>query len=459
MKLPFLDRSEELSRLRNLLARKEGTLGILYGRRRLGKSRLLEQTLPPSRSVYYVGDDRESALQRGSLASEIARMVQGFDEVGYPQWDSLFSRWWQEADPGSVLALDEFPAIVSAAREIPSLIQKYLDRHKVKGLHLVLTGSSQRMMQGLILDRTAPLFGRASEILKIGPLPPGCICRAFHLRGGVPAVEAYAVWGAVPRYWELAADHPNLFVAIQCLALSPLGILHEEPKSLLLDDLRDTAQATSILSLIGRGCHRISEIAGRLGKPATSLSRPLQRLMELDLVKREVPFGSTARDTKRTLYRIADPFLSFWFRFVEPNRSRLEMRQTGKVALELERSFPYHVAWIWEELARSSVACLECFGRTWKPASRWWGTGLDRKPMEIDIVSESDDGDALLLGEASWAEDADPGALLHALHRKAENFPLLKKRKALFGLWLKTGRRHIRGTEVFTPAQVMRSLV
>jgi len=458
MRLPFLNRSEEVSRLQSLLSGADSALGVLYGRRRLGKSRLLQQTLPASRSVYYVGDERESALQRASLASEIGRKIPGFDKVTYPEWEALFSRWWEDADAGSVLALDEFPALVSAAKEVPSLIQKNLDRHKAKACHLLLTGSSQRMMQGLILDRTAPLFGRAREILKIGPLPAGWIQRAFHLRRGIQAVEAYAVWGGVPRYWELAADHPNLSSAIHSLVLSPLGILHEEPRSLLLDDLRDTAQAASILSLIGRGCHRISEIAGRMGKPATSLSRPLQRLTELDLVKREVPFGTTARDTKRTLYRIADPFLTFWFRFVEPNRSRLEVRQIGKVASEIEGLFPHHVARIWEELARASVTHMEFFDRRWGPAGRWWGTGIDRKQMEIDIVSESEDGGALLLGEASWGEGVDASALLRTLHRKAENFPHVEEREVLFGLWMKSGDKRTQGAKIVTPAMVMRCL-
>jgi AAA+ ATPase superfamily predicted ATPase len=72
MKLPFLNRTEEIARLRRLLSRAEGSLGVLYGRRRCGKSRLLREILPPSRSVYCVGDDREATLQRASLATEFA---------------------------------------------------------------------------------------------------------------------------------------------------------------------------------------------------------------------------------------------------------------------------------------------------------------------------------------------------------------------------------------------------
>jgi len=342
--LPFLDREEERSRLERLFARREGSLGVLYGRRRSGKSRLLREALPSKGVVNYVGDERESTLQRASLAREIDRVIPGFARVSYPDWDALLARFWNEAGPGAVLVLDEFPALVSAARELPSLLQKHVDRESSRGIHIVLSGSSQRMMQGLVLDRTAPLFGRAVEILKVAPLLAGWIQPALHLRDPIEAVRAFAVWGGIPRYWELAADLPDLETAVVRLALSPLGVLYDEPTTLLLDDTRDTAQAASLLSLIGQGCHRLSEIAGRLGKPATSLSRPLQRLIELDLIRREVPFGVSPRSAKRTRYQIADPFLRFWFRFVEPNRSRLEAGLLTAVSRDMKRDFSHLLA-------------------------------------------------------------------------------------------------------------------
>ena len=87
----------------------------------------------------------------------------------------------------------------------------------------------------------------------------------------------------------------------------------------------------------------MSEIAARLGKPATSLGRPLQRLMEMDLVTREVPYGAPPRGNRRTLYRIDDPFLRLWFRCVEPNRSRLEARQLEIVEREIASRVRHHV--------------------------------------------------------------------------------------------------------------------
>ena len=456
--LPFLNRKEEQNRLEKLIRRPEGSLAVLYGRRRCGKSRLIHEVLPKGRSVYYVGDDRERALQRAGLASEIARLIPGFDRVTYPEWDALFARWWDETKPGMVLALDEFPALVSAAKEIPSLLQKHFDHKQSRGAHLILAGSSQSMMQGLVLDRTAPLFGRASEILNISPLPAGWIQRALKVKDPVEAVEAYSVWGGVPRYWELAAEHPNLDSALQDIVLSPLGALYEEPTRILLDDMRDMTQVNSILSLIGRGCHRSSEIAGRLRKPATSLSRPLQRLVELGLIRRISPFGISPRQSKRTTYQISDPFLLFWFRVVEPNRSQLEARQTKTVALDIRRSFPHHIGGIWEELARESVPRIEIWNRTWRPASRWWGTNLDREQMEIDIVAESSDGRSVLLGEAKWSDKANPASLLRELQQKAESAPFVRGRKVYFALWLKQSATAPKEAKVLRPRDVLRSL-
>jgi AAA+ ATPase superfamily predicted ATPase len=272
------------------------------------------------------------------------------------------------------------------------------------------------------------------------------------------AIRAYSVWGGVPRYWELAAEHLNLDNALQHLVLSPLGALHEEPTRILLDDLRDMTQVNSILSLIGRGCHRSSEIAGRLGKPATSLSRPLQRLVELGLIRRMTPFGVSPRQSKRTIYKISDPFLLFWFRFVEPNRSQLEARQTKTVALDIRRRFPQHLGDIWEELARESVARTRICNRTWRPASRWWGANLAREQMEIDVVAESSDRRSLLLGEAKWADKANPAQLLRDLQRKAERAPFVQGRKVYFALWLKQSATVLKEAKVLRPRDVLRSL-
>lgn len=458
MKLPFLDRHEEIARLRRFADETSSSLAVIYGRRRLGKSRLIEEILPENRIVYYMADDRVEILQRATVAREIGRRLPGFERVHYPDWDALFERFFQAAPAGLVLALDELPALAAAAPDAPSVLQRHIDRRRPHGPHVILSGSSQRMMQGLVLDRTAPLFGRATEILKISPLGCGWLPKALGLRDPVACVEAFAVWGGVPRYWELARSFADREAAVEALILSPLGVLHDEPAALLLDDLGEITQPASILTLIGQGCHRLSEIAARLGKPATSLSRPLQRLVELELVRRDIPFDAAPRDNKRSLYRIDDPFLRFWFRFVDSNRSRLEARRLASVTREIRDTFSSHVAGVWEDLVRQSVPRHRWFDRDWKPAASFWGTGLDRRPLEIDVVAESEDGGELLVGEVKWTNLKNAVEIAATLRARAAQLPFAVGKRVHLGIWAKEAPGRLDGVQGFGAKEVVRVL-
>jgi AAA+ ATPase superfamily predicted ATPase len=210
---------------------------------------------------------------------------------------------------------------------------------------------------------------------------------------------------------------------------------------------------------VGSGRHRLSGIAGRLGKPATSLARPLARLLDLGLVRRDLPFGATTRDSKRTAYRLDDPFLRFWFRFVEPNRSRLQARLVAEVARDVARGFPHHVAGVWEDLVRESVPRARYFGQDWGRAASWWGAGRDRVPLEVDVVAETADRRHLLVGEVKWSDRVDGDREFAALKRKADNLPLAEGRQVHLALWVRSDPRRVGSpSDCFMPRDVLRVL-
>jgi len=168
------------------------------------------------------------------------------------------------------------------------------------------------MMQGAILDASAPLYGRAVEAFPVEPLPAGYLGDAFPGSSPAGQVSLPALWGGSPRYWELAAPFgTDLEAAVDAPVLTPGGPLHEEPERLLRDEIPSAMALRPLLDIVGGGAHRVSEIAGRLGKPASSFSGPLAILSELRYLRRDVPFGTPPRSGKRSLYRIADPFLRF----------------------------------------------------------------------------------------------------------------------------------------------------
>ena len=436
MKLPFLDRVEEQKKLKRLLSNANPTLSIFYGRRRCGKSRLLQQ-LDPRHTVYYLADQSDQALQRQAIAAQLSRLLPGFDAATYQSWNALFdavnSRNPTYAGKPITVVIDEFPNLLAESPALPGLIQKMIDTNAVR-FHLVLCGSSQRMMKGLAFDETAPLYGRAREVIKIRPLMPGWIVDAHGVRGS-EAVARYAVWGGVPRYWELAAEFPEHDTAIKELALNRDGILHNEPRRLLLDDMRTDTQPHSLLAVIGSGVHRISEICARLQKPAMNLIRPLEILIELGLVRRETPFGEPEKNSKRTLYTIADPFLRFWYRYVFPNLSAIEQEIYINVLAQWNATRNQHIGSVWEDLARDSVPRLSLNGIQWKQAHRWWGKTRSGKSLEIDVVAESSDGTAILIGEVKW------GAINAESWRKklegiAADLPFTSKKRIVAACWL-----------------------
>lgn len=376
----------------------------------------------------------------------------------FASWPDLIAALDAGAGKKLCVLLDEFPYLVGVAAELPSVLQHYLDSPGPKKLSFLVCGSAQRMMQGLVLDRAAPLYGRAREVLKIDPLAPGWIPTALGLEGA-SAIEAYAVWGGVPRYLELARDFRSLAAAVRELVLDRRGVLHAEPSSLLLDDHRTPGQIYSLLSLIGGGCKRLSEIAGRMNKPAGSLTRPLADLIDVGYVRRETPFSDPARGGKRTLYRIDDPFLAFYFRFVQPHRSLLELGAVDPVAELVAQQLDAHVAGIWEVLTRRSVPFLSIGGTRWGAASRWWGAGAQGERMKLDVVAESLDHKSVLLGEAKWSNSARSAAkALAALRARAAVAPFIRGRRVVLALWT---RRELEGegdVPVISPGQVLDAL-
>jgi uncharacterized protein len=453
----FWDRKGEQERLGAFLAAPGGGLAVLYGRRRCGKSTLLQRVLD-SKEVYFQADQRESPLQLRSLATTLSRVLPEFDRASYADWNDLLAALYARVSGTLCVCLDEFPYLAHSAPELPSILQRYVDRPDGR-VKWVLCGSSQRMMQGLVLDRTAPLYGRAAEILKIEPLSAGWLAHALKL-SPQDAVEAYAVWGGVPRYWELAAGHADIESALKALVWDRFGVLHDEPLRLLLDDARGAVQLYSILSLIGMGCHRVSEIAGRLGKPMPSLMRPLAQLCELGYAQRVVPFGENPKDSKRSLYRLQDSFLRFYFRFVLPYESALAQGVHGEAQRAWRGARVHHVAATWEDLSRASVPWLDFPGQTWGVASPWWGRAGGA--VELDVVALSQDGKKLLVGECKWAEKnavVDVGALSTRLREKAAVLPEAQGRRIVTACWL-GGEAKARGQAeyLFHPKEVMKAL-
>lgn len=385
-------------------------LAVIHGRRRLGKTALVRRWLQDRRGHYVQATEGTPASQRAALAADLESILPGFGDVLYPTWRTLFDamqRRWPDEVP--VLVLDEFPYLAESSPELPSILQSMLDSPGRLRPALVLCGSSQMMMQGLVLDATAPLYGRAQLLLRTQPLPVTELQAALRLPTAIATIETWATFGGVPRYWELMRDggFTSATEALDALVLSPHGVLHEEAERVLRDE-EAAALERAACEVIGRGARRPSELAARLGVKETTLSKPLRHLAELGLVDRQAPYdlrtGRSVEGGRRALYRLADPFLGTWYACVRPHLSGLNLR-APTARLRALTSWSQHVAAVWEDVCRERWHRLRHQGIDWEPAGRYWA-GREPGGEEWDVVSVSADRKHVFLGECKWMRDA-----------------------------------------------------
>ncbi len=379
----FWDRSEELERLRRWLGR--GRFGYVTGRRRVGKSALLRRSAELFGGVYHQAVEGTPQQQLLHATEELRESLPIFREITPKTWTEFFRLLSREKLP-RLLIFDEFPYWVGGDPSLPSLLQKWIDHDLPDKRTLVLvSGSSQSMLHSQFLDQTAPLYGRASLHLSLRPLSYRWFCRALDYAPSDPVSFArFTLVGGVPHYWRLMPKASWVEQA-ERLYFEPSAILSEEPIHLIRDEGIGGTLPKAILDLIGRGVAKPSELASRLGAPQGNLSRPLALLLELGLVHRELPFGESSRTTKRVLYSVQDPALSFYYGTYLPFRARWPTVSER----EKENILRAHVSRQWEQFCR----------QVHPGAGRYW-----EKDVELDLVGAQKAGGGTLVAECKWAE-------------------------------------------------------
>ncbi len=380
MNMEFVNRNIELRELD--AAAKRGGLLVVFGRRRVGKTRLLRQWLQSRAGLYSQAIEAQRDLQIQQVFADIRPQL---DTQLVPKtWPELFEilslqkrRW--------VLCLDEFPYLTAMDSSLPSRLQKWLDHSLPRGCLLIVAGSSTRMMHDLFLHRAAPLYGRARKLLHVEPMDYPAFCDACNLQPGDPeSFEKFACVGGIPKYWEFVESGQNVVALADSLYFDYAPYMEQEPQRLLRDEGVIGLNAVAVLQAVGRGAERPSEIASRLGTAQTNLSRLLQQLLDSSILTRELPFGESMRSTKKVLYRIQDPTMRFWFRVYSPHQSRWRTY----TATEKRTLIHGHAATVFEDFCRARFP----------GAQRYWEGNV-----ELDLVApDPEDRRRLLVTEVKW---------------------------------------------------------
>jgi len=406
----LVDREAEREWLRSHLTRDDRQLLVLYGRRRVGKTTLVTHVLErlDVPSIYYLCDQQGTASNARRFAE---RSADAFDDVppAVDGFDDAFEYLAGRVDGRLVVALDEFSYLVEEDESVPSVFQGIVDE-TLDGtdVSLVLLGSSISMMEEGVLSYESPLYGRRTGPWRLEPMTVGDAAGFFLEYDPIETIRAYSVVGGIPAYLEQFDSEEDLETNIEREILSKGAFLYEEPEFLLRQELREPATYMAILEAIANGATRVTEIANDADRDPSSISRYLQNLERLALIEKETPVTDP---DGRSVYRIGDQFVRFWFRYVMPNRATLEQGHTVPVRESIAETLPTHVSWTFEDVCRQAVR-TPAFPLQCSRVGRWWYDG-----MEVDVAGVNDGTETLLLGECKWTDDPVGQSLLRDLER------------------------------------------
>ena len=360
----------------------QSNLIILFGRRRVGKTRLVKQWGSDKNMVYSQAVEGSVTLQIEQIYQDIKKYLP--TEIVPKNWNDLLDLF-SLIKERLIIALDELPYLVDTTPSLPSLLQKWIDHKQPDNLTLIVLGSAQTMMHSLFLDASSPLFERARRLIHVKPMFYKHFCQALRLD---PVKRdtfiKYSLVGGVPKYWEYIDAEQDIIGLVDSMFFENSAFFENEPTRLLKDENINGLTALSILEAIGRGASRPSEIATKLGINQTSIGRPLRVLIDASLIQRQLPFGESLRTTKRVLYRIADPALKFWFYVFSPHRSRWHLYSRVKKELLIEQ----HAASVLEQSYRDKFP----------DAADYWENNV-----EFDCVRYADaTGSRLIITEIKW---------------------------------------------------------
>ena len=423
----FYCREEELRTMNNRYKKGHFECVVIYGRRRVGKTALINEFCKGKPTVYFSALNASSQENLEALSKAIYT-CQNSDSTSAPTYRSyenaLEAITGMAMEKRLVFVIDEYPYLAKAEKSISSRLQHIIDHSwQDSRIYLILCGSSMSFMEYQVLGYESPLYGRRTAQFKIQALTYREITE-FHpeLKAADQAL-LYGVTGGIPHYINKLDVESNLDEALLDNLFSTSSYLFEEPENLLKQELREPAIYNSVISAIAAGASRSNEISTKVGLESGVCAKYLKVLLDLGILKKETPI--TEKPGKKTIYAIDDNFFRFWYRFVPRNMSVIS---AGRMRLIYEqavkRFYPDYMGLVFEKM------CQEYLLRYAKDLpillsnlGQWWGTdSKTRREVQIDIVGAPVDGNEYLIGSCKYRNEKIGIEELELLRRYAAVF-------------------------------------
>lgn len=432
----FIGREQELSALNRLFASDKFEFAVIYGRRRVGKTALINQFIKDKKAIYFMGVESNASQNLENMSRNIMEYTNGISlDTSFSSFQTALEYVFELSKKERlILAIDEYPYVARSSRSLASTLQLLIDKYKDNSkLMLILCGSSMSYMEDHVLSYKAPLYGRRTAQMKILPFSFEDTCHCFSHYSNEEKAFIYGIMGGTPQYLLQINENLSISDNIKNTFLNPTSALFEEPENLLKQEVREPALYNAIITAIATGSSHMSEIATKVGEDTSVCSRYLKNLLSLGIIQKETPYGQKA--SRKSIYNISDNMFRFWYRFIPDNYSIISRGAADIAYKRIEPHFSTYMGKVFEDICIQYLWKLFLNGNCpveFTELGRWWGNDpIEKKQTEIDIMGEQDKHTALF-GECKWTNEKIDLSVLETLIKRSELFRYENKYFYLF---------------------------
>jgi hypothetical protein len=435
--MKFINRKKEMQTLEKEFS-KENSFTVIYGRRRTGKTTLIKEFIKNKNAFYFFADKQNEKIQIERFKYQMSDHFNDefLQNIELKNWDGIFDYLISKSSSQEklVLVIDEFQYLCMVNKEFSSIFQRiYDEKLKDSNIMLILCGSLISMMYSQVLAYDSPLYGRRTSQIRLKPIEFEYYNEFFENKNQRELIEYYSVTGGIPKYIQEFNKEESILWNIENNIFNNNNFLYSEPKFLLQEEIYDLSRYFSILQAISNGDTKMSAIASRLSLNSSSLTPYISKLIELDILKREIPVTENINNSKKTLYYIKDNYLAFWFNYVYPYQSYLEIDNLRFPMEKLKSNFNLWISKAYERLCLDSILKDEKIPFPLMKTGRWWD-----KNDEIDVVGLGED--KIIFGECKWSEKHVGLNVLYQLKEKSKKVKWKNGiREEFFILYSKSG--------------------
>jgi AAA+ ATPase superfamily predicted ATPase len=444
---PFIAREKELAALQSAYQGPRSAFWPIYGRRRVGKSELILQFGKNHPTLYLVGkrapaDQMMREFLEGAAVFLEEPLLASMPVESWKKTIEAVVQRWKKKDK-LILVFDEFQWLVEKSPELPSVLQELWDRNWSKSgrMFLILCGSYIGFMEREVLGKKSPLYGRRTGQIFLKPF--GYRDAAlFHPHASlVQRAMTYFICGGIPLYLRYFESGRSVLQNIEHVMLGEQAALYREPDFLLREELREVEKYYMILMALAGGALPSRDIARQAGIGDRSLHYYLDQLASLGYIDKHFPLTSQRPKARDVRYRLLDPFLRFWFRFIYPHTSLIAQVGAHRTVTQLiQPELEAHFGLCYESLCREALPLLyekENVSTLYEVGSYW------NSQVQIDVVGLRRDG-WVDLGECKWGAVNSLASVAAELEEKVRHYPNAEDAtvgRHLFVRSLKGGRK------------------